>query len=154
MSLSLCRSVVNKGVNKIKVRPSQVIRSFVDLRFWNDNTKNFLSKKDTNFLTCDYIDGRYISPWEEDSGSGTNLLNLVKWQLTKKSKKLIFASNKGSESHSAIKPVHVSQSKIFVTDRPHVTWIGHATCYFHSEGIRFITDPIFSDTCAPIEYFG
>ena len=35
-----------------------------------------------------------------------------------------------------------------------VTWIGHATCYFEVDGVRFITDPMFSERASPLPFAG
>jgi N-acyl-phosphatidylethanolamine-hydrolysing phospholipase D len=40
------------------------------------------------------------------------------------------------------------------TNSPHVTWIGHATCYFELEGVKFITDPVFSQRASYTQMVG
>lgn len=35
-----------------------------------------------------------------------------------------------------------------------VTWLGHASCLVQMEGINFLTDPIFSQRCSPVQWFG
>jgi hypothetical protein len=102
-------------------------------------------------VTCKVTDGRFISPWAEKE---IPILEMIKWKMTNKPNKLIFPMMKGEKSHKAIKSVPIQRSKINVTDKPHVTWIGHATCYFQTEGLNILTDPIFSDTCSPISILG
>jgi N-acyl-phosphatidylethanolamine-hydrolysing phospholipase D len=35
-----------------------------------------------------------------------------------------------------------------------ITWIGHATCLVQMGGFTVLTDPIFSQRCAPVQFFG
>jgi len=39
-------------------------------------------------------------------------------------------------------------------DELSVTWLGHSTLIVEIDGLRFITDPIFSDRCSPIGFLG
>lgn len=155
--------VLYNTMDKIKHRQLTrlISRSYVDLKFWkgqedtsksNVNNANHRVDSSSEFVTAPLVDGRYQSPWTNETEK--DLYSLLKWQLTKKSSKLLYPKSMGLESHNAIKSVPVKNSKLYVTDRPHVTWIGHATCYFQTEGLHFITDPIFSDTCSPVEMFG
>jgi N-acyl-phosphatidylethanolamine-hydrolysing phospholipase D len=38
--------------------------------------------------------------------------------------------------------------------RPTVTWIGHATTLVQAGGLNVLTDPIFSERAAPLQFFG
>lgn len=109
------------------------------------------TNRSNGFVPCEKKDGRFISPWAEKE---IPILEMIKWKLTNKSNKLTFPMMKGEKSHKALKAVPIQRSKLNVTDKPHVTWIGHATCYFQTEGLNILTDPIFSDTCSPISILG
>lgn len=37
---------------------------------------------------------------------------------------------------------------------PRVTWIGHATVLVEMDGVRFLTDPIWSTTASPVSFIG
>jgi N-acyl-phosphatidylethanolamine-hydrolysing phospholipase D len=37
---------------------------------------------------------------------------------------------------------------------PQATWINHSTCLICTEGGNFLTDPILSDRCSPLPFFG
>lgn len=39
-------------------------------------------------------------------------------------------------------------------DSPRVTWIGHATVLVEMDGIRFLTDPTWSETASPVSFAG
>lgn len=34
------------------------------------------------------------------------------------------------------------------------TWLGHASCLVQMEGVNFLTDPIFSQRCSPLQWLG
>lgn len=137
---------------------AQTVRRYVDVDLWdtigaeesNPPSSKNLSISSPDFVRCKYEKGKFISPWPQKE---KGLWALLKWQMSSKNK-IVFPTLKGASSSTCIKPLPVMKSKLFVTDRPHVTWIGHATCYFQLEGLHFITDPIFSNTCSPIEFLG
>jgi L-ascorbate metabolism protein UlaG (beta-lactamase superfamily) len=33
-------------------------------------------------------------------------------------------------------------------------WVGHATVLVQMEGVAFITDPLFSQRCSPVQFMG
>ena len=66
----------------------------------------------------------------------------------------MFPSLNGTATQTTIKAVPIQRSKMFVKDKPHCTWIGHATVVYQTDGINFITDPVFSDACSPIPELG
>ena len=33
-------------------------------------------------------------------------------------------------------------------------WVGHATVLVQMEGVTFITDPLFSQRCSPVQFMG
>lgn len=33
-------------------------------------------------------------------------------------------------------------------------WLGHASCLVQMEGCTFLTDPVFSERCSPVQWFG
>ena len=156
MSTVIRRKSAAKSPCPHLLRP--IARFYVDLELWEGadppdgglaTDKSKRNQKD--FPVCSFEKGRWISPGPQRE---KGLAALLKWQMSPKLNKIIFPSMKGEKSTTAIKPVAIQQSKLFVTDKPHVTWIGHATCYFQLEGLHFITDPIFSQTCSPIEIIG
>lgn len=151
MSTALVKSITNKA----KLSLNQIIvRTYVDLRFWikddvvHSNLMKILSTSRVNnkFLTCEYVDGRFISPW---GNTKKDIMTVLKWQIETKFKK-----KKMSDLSKFLMCLPMKRSKLHITDQPHVTWIGHATCYFQSEGLHFLTDPIFSDSCSPSEFLG
>ena len=157
MAAVLCKKSVGNAVSAHLLRP--ITRSYVDLELWESCDESpavgFHAGKNLpihqDFVKCTYEKGKFISPWPQRE---KGLLALLKWQLSPKKDKIVFPNMKGENSDTAIRPVPIRKSKMFVKDRPHVTWIGHATCSFQLEGLNFITDPVFSNTCSPIEMIG
>lgn len=39
-------------------------------------------------------------------------------------------------------------------DAVQATWIGHSTALVQMEGVSFLTDPIFSQRCSPVQFLG
>lgn len=39
-------------------------------------------------------------------------------------------------------------------DAVQVTWVGHATLLVQMEGFTFLTDPVFSQRCSPVQWAG
>lgn len=33
-------------------------------------------------------------------------------------------------------------------------WLGHASCLVQMEGVTFLTDPVFSQRCSPVQWMG
>ncbi len=40
------------------------------------------------------------------------------------------------------------------SDTPRVTWIGHASVLVEMDGVRFLTDPTWSETASPVSFIG
>jgi len=54
-------------------------------------------------------------------------------------------------------PVHEPADGAFFrgpTDAARVTWIGHATVLVEMDGVRFLTDPTWSETASPVSFAG
>ena len=143
-SASLIRNASN--------RTGQAVRHYVDLAFWRYSIGNEAEKAPTSssnrFVTCDYVSGTYKSPWANKTEKTVS--SVLKWQMTSKPEK--FLAKERNRPYP--QPVPVQRSKMFIKDKPHCTWIGHATVVYQTDGINFITDPVFSDACSPIPQLG
>ena len=58
------------------------------------------------------------------------------------------------ESSRQLKVVSPNLSKIRDVTQPHFTWIGHATNYYQTNGVFFLTDPVWSERTSPISFMG
>ena len=96
--------------------------------------------------------GKYVSPFPQPYLE-SNLKNHIHvWRTRKIPPPLKFLD--GTKPDSLIKVHKPDQKALAQTDEPHFTWMGHASCYFQSDGIRFITDPAFSKRCSPSQLVG
>jgi N-acyl-phosphatidylethanolamine-hydrolysing phospholipase D len=109
----------------------------------NSNNNNDLYPK------CRYEDGKYISPWCNKTKK--TLMSVINWQL-EKPKKLNFPNLK--DSQEALQHIKINKNVLNNIDKPHATWMGHASCYFQSEGVFFLTDPMWSDRASPTQLIG
>ena len=134
-------------------KTGQMVRNYVDLAFWRYSTNNGTEKPSTSssnrFVMCDYVSGTYKSPWANKTEK--TAASVLKWQLLT-SKPPKFLANERNRLYP--QPVPVQRSKMFIKDKPHCTWIGHATVVYQTDGLNFITDPVFSDACSPIPELG
>jgi hypothetical protein len=94
------------------------------------------------------VNGRFISPWS--SQTEKKATDVVKYLLTRKQLKLDLKV----DSIELIKPSRVDRVKCKGTEKPHCTWIGHATCLYQAEGAFFLTDPLWSERCSPVSFTG
>jgi N-acyl-phosphatidylethanolamine-hydrolysing phospholipase D len=106
-----------------------------------------------DFVRCTH-DGKvfhspYGDPHRIPSKGPLTVLRQAVWRK-------LFAQQRKFEADvsSVLAPVPVVRSKMFVTERPHCTWIGHSTVVFQTDGLTFVTDPIFSQACSPVPMFG
>jgi hypothetical protein len=53
-----------------------------------------------------------------------------------------------------LKPIKIDMANVMTKVEPHVTWIGHSTCWFHIDGLHFVTDPLWSRRASPTQWFG
>lgn len=146
---------------------SSIGRSYFSLRdiFEPDYNQQQQSSHDY-FTTSDnkilprakYINGKYISPW---TGSEKKLGEVVKFLLgwnSSSEKENRVALDKANlnvvETLSAcavdIDSVHAAAE----LNRATLTWMGHATTYYQTDGVYFLTDPVFSERASFTQYAG
>jgi len=101
---------------------------------------------------CKYVKGRYLSPWSKDTEKSFSAV--IKWLATRKQNKLRFPKSDTITTEELFKPCKVDLAKINSTETSHLTWIGHATCYYQTEGLHFITDPVFSERASLTQFLG
>ena len=133
---------------KNQVNSKPIARFYVDLSQSKDDTDYFLNNPTSGeFVKSHFEGGRYHSPWSKSTKSSFS--KFLQWQMSKlRNHKERFSSNhKGTT-------IPVKKSMIFQKEHSHITWLGHSTLYFQSEGIYFLTDPVFSNRCSPIPFLG
>jgi len=102
------------------------------------------------------IKGRFICPWSLKIKLKSRPLNFFNWAFFRKQTQLNFPEHMvpGSSLDEVLAKVPVDEEAIDRTDRMHMTWLGHSTCYFQSGGLYFMTDPVFSMRCSPVPFAG
>lgn len=101
------------------------------------------------FPKCERVNGRFVSPWTKDTER--SFINARKWLASgdKDSKDKIEIDQ---DLRLSCQPVDTQQLK--QKNVPQFTWIGHSTCYWQTDGVSFLTDPIWSKRCSPISWLG
>ncbi len=94
------------------------------------------------------INGRFVCPW----GGEKPFTDVMKYMFTSKQMRLELKSV--PDTSKLIKCAAVDRSKMASTTQPHATWIGHATCLYQSDGLFFLTDPVWSRRCSPLQWAG
>jgi hypothetical protein len=125
--------------------------SIKDLLSGDDETDNFAVGKATeNYPISKQVNGRFVSPWSKQTEKKP--FDVLKYLLTSKQQKLLMKDN--SESHTMLKTVDLNKKLISSTLKPNFTWMGHATCYYQTDGVYFLTDPVFSNRASFSQYYG
>lgn len=99
---------------------------------------------------CRNINGRFVSPWA--SKTEKRAPDILKYLWTKKQSRMTLPSV--SDTSKLIQPLRPDRTKIRSTNQPHCTWIGHSTCYYQTNGVYFLTDPLWSSRASPFSFLG
>lgn len=99
-----------------------------------------------------FVKGRYISPWTRKTDKSN--WAVMKWLVNGKQERLKLPSQFTSIVEKMLKRLALDKALTASKDKLHVTWMGHASCYFQSGGLHFITDPVFSDRVSPFQFIG
>lgn len=97
-----------------------------------------------------YRNNKFKNPWESYERTGSFLRPvLVLWDFHKVKK---------------VKPINVQEinysnlksyfEKSNIQTKIQYTWIGHASALIQCDGFNILTDPMFSDRCSPVQWFG
>eukprot|EP00884_Botryococcus_braunii_P022212 jgi/Botrbrau1/8675/Bobra.0087s0028.1 len=105
-------------------------------------------------------DGRFINPW--DTWKEASLWDVLQWQWQRVLMRVPSASLVGNRSPSPADferafPVHAPLYRSLAAppgDAVQATWVGHATLLVQMEGFTFLTDPVFSQRCSPVQWAG
>ena len=127
-----------------------------------DPSEDDLDIFDKEYPQCKFVRGRYLSPWSRQTEKGLGAV--FEYFMNREQKALKLESMKGKSLKDLMRPMKVdmnelqkrssdvsSASKVGGTS---VTWIGHATCYFEMEGVKFITDPVFGERASMFSWVG
>lgn len=96
------------------------------------------------------IKGKFVSPWTK--ATNKSIWDVLKLILSGKKPPLSFVS-KESQLH-ILQPIEVDREKMRSVSQPHISWFGHASCYFQSNELFILTDPVWSDRASPLSFAG
>jgi N-acyl-phosphatidylethanolamine-hydrolysing phospholipase D len=146
----------------IHSRPIQ--RSYVSIRdviLGIDPSDSELAKFDQDYPQCKVVKGRYLSPWSNKTEK--SFTEVFDYFWNRKQNKLRLPNLESTSLKELLQPQNITInniknifSKAINNNSNNIpcTWIGHATCYFELNNIKFITDPVFGDRASPISFYG
>jgi N-acyl-phosphatidylethanolamine-hydrolysing phospholipase D len=80
---------------------------------------------------------------------------LLRWQLGLGPHETPPVSPEESSKFKAeIVPASISALKQADPEKIVITWIGHSTFLIQTQGLNILTDPVFSERCSPVSFFG
>ncbi len=163
-----------KGIHALQSRrPYMSLRDMV-LGINPSDTEVEQFNKD--FPQCKVVKGRYLSPWSNKTEKSFS--EVIDYLWNRKQNKLVLPNLEKKSLKELLNPQEIvvkdllkltedeNKSALAVSESLHayadkdvqqklrVTWIGHATCYFELEGVKFITDPVFGDYASPVPFLG
>ena len=98
--------------------------------------------------------GRFISPFLQPYLDSPLLDHVKVWRTRKIPPPLKFSNGVNPDSLIKVQPAQKDALSCPNDATPQFTWMGHASCYYQSDGIRFLTDPVFSERCSPSQLVG
>lgn len=99
---------------------------------------------------CKHFEGRYVSPWSSKTEKGPS--SVLKYLLARTQNRMKLDDN--IDTSRLITSLSVDRAQCKNTRQPHCTWIGHATCYYQTDGVFFLTDPVWSSRASPVQFAG
>lgn len=91
--------------------------------------------------------GRFISPWPKTNKKISDVMSLLISNLSTKWNEL-------PQEMNTLPAVAVNKEMMKCLEYPHITWIGHSTCYVQLNGKYFLTDPIWSARASMFQFVG
>lgn len=146
-------SMIVGGRNPYIVHTNTITRSYVSFGEDEEDVNDDILKsmrKSKKFPTSKQIRGRYVSPWSAETKK--TLWDVAKLLMSPKAPRLQLPNN--IDSISLIPQLKVDMDAIRNTSAPHFTWMGHASCYFQTDGVYFLTDPVWSERASPLSFAG
>jgi hypothetical protein len=106
---------------------------------------------DDTLPRCTLENGVYVTP-KHFNNKAKGIMDVLGGITTAKRTTLKLPGVKCNDD--LIKEQKLNRSLVDRTDKPHYSWMGHARCYFQSDGVYYLTDPVFSARCSPTQWFG
>ncbi len=157
MSVLWYAGIRSNILNRSRRHKPALSRSYIaiqDLLPGDDDNDNSAGKKNLmlleNYPLSKRVNGRFVSPWTKETEKKP--FTVMRYLIARKQERLELPDN--IESTTTIPCVELDKTAISSTVKPHFTWMGHASCYYQTDGIYFLTDPVFSERASFSQYFG
>jgi len=146
---------------------SKNVRSYVNFSLsdlfgsddYNANVNAATKEADLALPRVVRVRDRFVGPWDKESAK--SLSSLLQWVLHDdkgtQELKLIFKEMGHANTLDLIKAHSrdtLDMDAVHDSTTNHVTWIGHATCAINIDGVRLLTDPMFSEYASIIQGIG
>lgn len=95
--------------------------------------------------TCEKRKGRYHNPHHADTRR--SFLDVLLWKAG-------YYDDARSPEPLPKGFSYPMPTAVFDPEKPKVTWINHSTFLIQIEGLNILTDPIWSERCSPVSFFG
>lgn len=96
------------------------------------------------------VKGKFVSPWT--GSTNKSIWDVLKLLMNDKKPPLKFISEEAQLK--ILQPVEVDRVKMRSVSQAHISWFGHASCYFQSNDLFFLTDPVWGDRASPFSFAG
>lgn len=127
--------------------------SLKDMFFGDSESETQLARSGTvSHPVAKKVNGRYISPWSAQTEK--RAFDVLRYFISSKQMRLKLKKKQVEDTSKLLTTLRVDRVKCKSTKKPHLTWIGHATCYYQTEGVFFLTDPLWSERTSPSQMFG
>jgi len=155
--------MISIGYRFIKPRNSHhhrlLYRKYVSFELsslWDEEDETTHVVGDEKLPRVRFVNGRYLSPWSRETNK--DMWSVMTWMMngdpdTAETRDL-FADVVTTDSRELIKCATVDHTSVNSIGTNHITWIGHATCLMHVDGMRILTDPMFSTYASAIQGLG
>ena len=121
----------------------------LNLREIIETSESDLDAHGEAFPKCKLVGARYVSPFTKTTEK--SIFSVLTWLLTRRPNKLKFPNVNNTID---LIPINKFDKDKLNTNEATFTWLGHASCYFQTNGVNFITDPMWSDRASPSQLFG
>ena len=113
----------------------------------SSDLKSMVDSGFTGFPKHDFVNGVFVNPW-----GNHGIFDALRMMVSTRYRNLALPN--GAQSISTIPSVPLNHQLISSTEHPHFSWLGHASCYYQTDGVYFLTDPIFSERASLSQYVG
>jgi N-acyl-phosphatidylethanolamine-hydrolysing phospholipase D len=105
-----------------------------------------------NGMKSQMINGQYVCSWSTQTEK--KIMDVLKYYFSSSPKLTAFDDLDISKTLTQLTVDTDRIDNAASAKRSTITWIGHATSYYQTDGVYFLTDPIWSERASPSQYIG